>query len=142
MTGPTAHSPHPGFGAFAKVHREFHDVLGDTGWTPVAGYTGVSEKVLSGALDHGRRLGLVTRLSRWQPGAAVAHPVSHDWCEEVFILAGSLMIGTPARANEARPLAVGTYACRPPGIEHGPFFSVEGCTMIELMYYPPPLATG
>jgi hypothetical protein len=142
VTGSSAHHPHPGFGAFAKVHREFHDVLGDTGWTPVAGYGGVSEKVLSGALDQQRRTGLLTRLSRWQPGAAVDRPVSHAWCEEVFIIDGALMIGTPSREGEARRLPVGTYACRPPGIEHGPFFSVDGCTMIELMYYPPPPASG
>ena len=28
-----------------------------------------------------------------------------------------------------------TYACRPPGVYHGPFKSENGCTLFELHYY-------
>ena len=133
MTAP----PHPGFGAFAKQHREFFDALAEESWSPVPGYVGVAQNILSGALDQAARTGAMTRLSRWAPGAFVAEPVVHDWCEEVFIISGSLLIGSPNEAASAEPLAAGTYACRPAHILHGPFFTQEGCLMIEFNYYPP-----
>lgn len=136
MTAP-AGTAHPGFGVFAKVHREFHDALGPEGWTPVAGYSGVEEKILSGTLDHQARTGAVTRLARWQAGAAVDRVVMHEWCEEVFIVSGSMSIGTLAARQDAVLLPAGTYAVRPPHIVHGPFFSEGGCLLIEFMYYPP-----
>lgn len=132
-----APTPHPGFGAFGKIHREFFDALGPEGWTDVAGYEGVSEKILSGRLDPERRAGAITRLARWQPGAAVATTVAHDWCEEVFIVSGSLRIGTAAAREQSTLLPAGTYAVRPAQVVHGPFFSDEGCLLIEFMYYPP-----
>jgi hypothetical protein len=134
----TALTPHPGFGVFAKAHREFFDALADDGWAPVAGYSGVEEKILSGSLDHQARTGAVTRLARWRAGAAVDRTVMHDWCEEVFIVSGSLSIGTLAAKQDAVRLPAGTYAVRPPEIVHGPFFSDDGCLLIEFMYYPPP----
>jgi hypothetical protein len=130
-------APHPGFGAFAKQHREFFDTLAEESWSPVPGYVGVAQNILSGALDQVARTGAMTRLSRWAPGALVAAPVVHDWCEEVFIISGSLLIGSPNEAGSARPLPAGTYACRPAHILHGPFFTQEGCLMIEFNYYPP-----
>lgn len=130
-------TPHPGFGVFAKAHREFFDALADDGWAAVAGYSGVEEKILSGCLDHAARTGAVTRLARWHPGAAADRTVMHDWCEEVFIVSGSLSIGTLAASRDAVRLAAGTYAVRPPRVVHGPFFSDDGCLLIEFMYYPP-----
>ena len=131
--------PHPGFGQFAKAHREFFDALDDDGWHDVPGYAGVSEKVLSGAFDHETGTGAVTRLSRWAAGASVAEAISHDWCEEVFIISGDLRIGTPE--SEIEVLGSGTYAVRPARVPHGPFFSAGGCLMIEFSYYPP-IAAG
>ncbi|QCK85440.1 cupin [Phreatobacter aquaticus] len=133
--------PHPSFGAFGKHHQEFFQAMTAEGWQPVPGYVGVEEKILSGALDPVTRTGALTRLSRWAPGAAVTHPVSHSWCEEVFIISGTLTIGTTdASANGAgSDLAAGTYAVRPDGIAHGPFFSRDGCLMIEFSYFPPSL---
>jgi ChrR Cupin-like domain len=129
-------TPHPGFGLFAKTHREFFDALAEDGWTSVAGYRGVEEKNLSGKLDIPRGLGSVTRLARWAPGARVAHPVSHLWCEEVFILSGSLTIGLHGDAD-VRLLPTGTFACRPANVIHGPFYSYEGCVLLEFLYFPP-----
>lgn len=126
---------HPGFGPFNKEHREFFDALEEDGWTDVRGYSGVQQKVLSGQFDHEARSGSITRLSRWAPGAAVADPVSHDWCEEVFLISGSLSIGTANSGGEL--LSSGAYAVRPARVPHGPFFSEEGCLMIEFLYYPP-----
>ncbi len=126
---------HARFGVFDKEHREFFDALEASGWQAVPGYSGVEQKVLSGKFDHETQSGAVTRLSRWAAGAAVATAVSHDWCEEVFFISGALSVGTPE--NEERVLPAGTYAVRPPGVPHGPFFSREGCLMIEFLYYPP-----
>lgn len=126
---------HPGFGQFQKPHREFFDALAEEDWRAVPGYVGVEEKILSGAFDHAARTGAVTRLSRWSAGASVATPVAHAWCEEVFIVSGSLSIGTAA--SELQCLPAGTYAVRPAEIEHGPFFTSDGCLMIEFLYYPP-----
>ncbi|HEV7259195.1 MAG TPA: cupin [Bosea sp. (in: a-proteobacteria)] len=130
-------APHPGFGAFGKLHREFFDALAPDGWEPVAGYAGVEQKLLSGQLDHVGRSGALTRLSRWAPGAFVAEPVLHDWCEEVFLISGSLRIGVPADGEAAALLPAGSYACRPAHVLHGPFFTEGGCLMIEFNYYPP-----
>lgn len=127
--------PDPGFGLFAKAHRDFFDAGDDEGWEPVAGYTGVEEKVLAGRFDHAGQTGSVTRLARWAPGAYVAEVVHHDFCEELYIISGTLSIGTPEA--ELRRLPPGTFVCRPPGIEHGPFFTRDGCLMIEFSYYPP-----
>ena len=127
--------PHPGFGAFGKVHAEFFDALAPEGWTAIPGYEGVEQKILSGAFDHAARTGAVTRLARWSSGAAVGDALSHDWCEEVYLIQGTLSIGTPQA--EVERLQPGTYAVRPPHILHGPFFSEDGCLLIEFLYYPP-----
>jgi len=123
------------FGTFLKEHREFFDALAEDGWADVEGYRGVQSKTLAGRLDPVTRQGSITRLSRWAPGAAVSEVVSHEWCEEVYLISGSLSIGTPER--EAQLLPAGTFAVRPPGIAHGPFFSRDGCLLIEFNYYPP-----
>ncbi len=129
-------APHPGFGLFGKAHREFFDALTEDGWKPVAGYQGVEEKILSGHVDVPNRQGCVTRLARWAPGAFVSHPVSHLWCEEVFVLSGSLSLGLPGAVEEPL-LRAGTFACRPAHVVHGPFSSRDGCVLLEFMYFPP-----
>ena len=126
---------HPGFGLFNKTHREFFDALDEAGWQAVPGYDGVEQKHLSGAFDHDARAGAVTRLSRWQAGACAATPLTHDFCEEVFVVSGSLSIGMPG--SEQQLLAAGSYAVRPADVPHGPFFSKDGCLLIEFLYYPP-----
>lgn len=125
----------PGFGSFLKEHKEFFNALDEEGWEPVPGFDGIETKILSGQFDHDTQTGSVTKLSRWAAGTAVTIPQIHDWCEEVFFLSGSLSIGTPE--NEARELMAGTYAVRPAGVPHGPFFTKDGCVMIEFLYYPP-----
>ena len=126
---------HPGFGLFPKMHREFFDALDENDWEPVAGYEGVEQQVLSGEFDHAAKTGAVTRLSRWEPGAQVSAPVEHDWCEEVFLVSGSISIGKDGQEDQHLP--AGSYAVRPPHVPHGPFFSRAGCLMIEFLYYPP-----
>ena len=76
-------------------------------------------------------------MSRWAAGARVDTPVSHAWCEEVFIISGMLSIGLAGETGPVTPLGPGTYACRPADVAHGPFFSETGCLMIEFTYFPP-----
>ena len=126
---------HPGFGSFLKEHKEFFNALGEDGWDAVPGFDGVETKLLSGQFDHDARKGSVTKLSRWAVGTSVADPQTHDWCEEVFIISGTLSIGTPDQ--EQRVLEPGTYAVRPADVPHGPFFTRDGCVMLEFLYYAP-----
>lgn len=125
----------PGFGSFLKEHKEFFNALDEDGWEAVPGFDGVEAKHLSGEFDHDGRKGSVTKLSRWAAGTSVADPQIHDWCEEVFIISGALSIGTPE--NEERILEAGTYAVRPADVPHGPFFTKDGCVMLEFLYYAP-----
>ncbi len=124
-----------GFGSFPKQHREFFDAMDADGWQAVDGFDGVETKVLSGRFDHAAASGAVTRITRWAPGTVSPDLSVHDWCEEVFIISGTLTIGAPG--NEEKTLAAGTYAVRPPHVPHGPFFTRDGCVMLEFLYYPP-----
>jgi hypothetical protein len=54
---------------------------------------------------------------------------SHDFWEEIFIIDGDL---TDLRLGET--FSKGMYACRPPGMKHGPWSSRHGCLLIEFRY--------
>ena len=73
----------------------------------------------------------LTRLLRWDPGfdSSPQGPAVHAYVEEVYILAGSMYDLTLERTFVA-----GDYACRPPGMVHGPWTSAEGCEMLEVRY--------
>ncbi|RAG80342.1 cupin [Streptacidiphilus pinicola] len=75
---------------------------------------------------------VLTRLLRWEPGFATpADVIRHEWVEEVYLLEGDLHDITLDRTFHA-----GHYACRPPGMPHGPYRSTNGCTMLEIRYRP------
>jgi hypothetical protein len=96
-------------------------------WSPVAGQPGVSERIL--ARDPSS--GLLTQMVMWAPGVdnSPAGAVDHDYFEEVFILSGSIHDVTLGQT-----FAAGSYACRPPGMVHGPWTTAEGCVMLETRY--------
>jgi ChrR Cupin-like domain len=96
-------------------------------WTPVTQSPGVSERIL--AQDPHR--GLLTRMVRWDPGldTSSSGPVTHDYVEEVLILSGSMH-----DLGLQQTFGAGSYACRPPGMVHGPWTTVEGCVMLEIQY--------
>ena len=111
----------------AKDEREFAPV--DTvAWTPCEGNVpGLDERVIS----ESGRAGVVTRILRFAPGTDTSAngTLSHDFWEEVYILEGSmtdLRLGTTFTA--------GDFACRPPGMEHGPWTTEEGCLTFEVRY--------
>ena len=92
-------------------------------WSPVS--PGVWERVLARDSDG---VGL-TRMLRWDAGFESTEPAVHDYVEEVYILSGAMHDTTLDRI-----FATGDYACRPPGVVHGPWTSSAGCEMLEVRY--------
>jgi hypothetical protein len=121
-------------------HREFFDVLRDAdargAWRtlPTAGAP-LRELILADDFDPVARRGSRTRLVRWPPGALLPEAVVHDFHEEVFVVDGEFVVGCDARGEGGETFGPYTYACRPPGVVHGPFASRTGCTLLEFMYY-------
>ncbi|WP_053202487.1 cupin domain-containing protein [Jiangella muralis] len=75
--------------------------------------------------------GVATRILRFEPGTdTTPNGVQvHDFWEEVYIVEGSL---TDLRLNQT--FVAGSYACRPPGMPHGPWRSDDGCLTFEVRY--------
>ncbi len=69
----------------------------------------------------------ITRLLKVDAGCASTETFVHDFWEEVYILEGSQWDGD-------RHFRKGMYACRPPGMKHGPYRTEEGCTTLEIRY--------
>ncbi|MCE8009651.1 cupin domain-containing protein [Aestuariivita sp.] len=114
----------------------FHDLDPETGWEPVpGGAAGVEQKMLSGALDEEAKIGVRTRLIRFVPGTIAPHIFLHDYWEEVYLISGKLVNGCDAQGMGGTEYTAPAYACRPPGTEHGPFTSKDGCVFFEIQYY-------
>jgi len=101
-------------------------------WTPVAGSAtagaggpGIDEKVLS----RDPVTGDLTRLLRFAPGVRTGDPIAHDFWEEVLIVEGSL-----EDLGLGRTFSAGMYACRPPGMRHGPYACPRGALLFETRY--------
>ena len=96
-------------------------------WTAVPGATGLTERIL--ASDEGS--GVATRLLRFAPGTDTTPlgVLQHEFWEEVYIVEGAMHDLTLGRTFSA-----GMYACRPPGMRHGPWTSPEGCVTVEVRY--------
>ncbi|MCI0575202.1 MAG: cupin domain-containing protein [Chloroflexi bacterium] len=109
-----------------KPELEFHQPTAP--WRPsFSAVEGFWEQVLSRDGDTGD----YTRLVRVDPGAdsSPAGRLAHSFWEEIYIVAGDL---TDIYLNET--FTAGMYACRPPGMLHGPFRSASGCLMLEIRY--------
>ena len=127
--------------AVTKLHREFYEIAmqGDD-WQLPEGYApggGVDELPLSGSLDAVEKRGSRTRLLRFQPGVFTTKPFVHDYWEEVFLIEGELTVGNDEQGHGGETFKAPTYACRPPGVYHGPFRSPTGCLLLEIHYYDP-----
>jgi len=119
-----------------KPHLEFHALDLESGWHVPPGYPeGIEQKILAGSLDETARTGSRTRLLRFHPGIFTTAPFVHDYWEEVYLLAGDLIVGNDAEGRGGTPFPPNTYACRPPGKYHGPFKSVGGALLLEFHYY-------
>lgn len=110
-----------------KPEYEFFPTA-DVPWTTCEGNVpDLTERIL--ALDPDG--GVASRMLRFEPGTDTTPNgvLSHDFWEEVYIVSGSftdLRLGQTFRA--------GDFACRPPGMEHGPWRSDEGCVTFEVRY--------
>lgn len=120
-----------------KLHDEFRTIDMATGWETPPGYpSGIQQKILSGSLDEQDKSGNRSRLLRFAPGVYTTKPFVHDYWEEVFLVSGDLTVGNDENGEGGEPFQPLTYACRPPGVHHGPFKSVGGCLLFEIHYYP------
>ena len=77
--------PKPELEFFAPDHIPWEPVAGST--TGGAGGPGVEQKILA----HDRDTGDVTRLLRFAAGVETRETITHDFWEEVWILAGELI---------------------------------------------------
>lgn len=112
----------------AKPELELFDVE-QIAWTPANPIVpGLYERIL--ARDDAT--GVATRLLKFEPGTdtSVAGILTHTFWEELIILEGSLH---DLSLNQT--FTKGMYACRPPGMEHGPWIAPEGCITFEVRYY-------
>lgn len=110
-----------------KPHREFFSTH-DLPWRSVSSTVeGLSEAILA----EDEEGGTATRLLRFAPGTDTSSmgPQIHDFSEEVFIIDGDLHDLTLGET-----FTHGMYACRPPGVEHGPWVSPTGCVALEVRY--------
>lgn len=121
-----------------KPHLEFHRVAMEEGWETPPGYpAGIKQKILAGSIDEESKTGNRTRLLSFEPGVYTTAPFVHDYWEEVFLISGDLIVGNDDNGNGGEKFVGPTYACRPPGVIHGPFKSVGGCLLLEIHYYVP-----
>jgi hypothetical protein len=124
--------------AINKQHKEFHLLDMTEGWVTPAGYPrGIEQKVLSGELDEQARRGSRTCFLRFQPGVFTTKPFVHAYWEEVYLVSGDLIVGNDEQGRNGVCFQPNTYACRPPGVHHGPFKSESGCLLLEISYYDP-----
>lgn len=120
--------------AFDKPELEFLDPTVDSrfAWTPLDGdKTGQLEEIVLTGSHAG---GWVSRLLRFRPGADTTPNgvLTHDVWEEVFIVDGSIH-----DLRLGQTFTKGMYACRPPGMEHGPWTSPDGAVTFETRYPDP-----
>jgi hypothetical protein len=108
------------------------------GWHTPPGYpAGIKQKILSGELDEQSKRGSRTRFLRFEPGVFTTKPFVHEYWEEVYLVSGELIVGNDEHGKSGVSFEPNTYACRPPGVFHGPFKSKTGCLLLEIHYYDP-----
>ncbi|MFZ0129035.1 MAG: cupin domain-containing protein [Candidatus Dormiibacterota bacterium] len=111
----------------AKPEREFF-ATNTVDFTPCAGdVVTLTESILAADPE----TGVATSLMRFAPGADTTPNgvQTHEFWEEVYIVEGSI---TDLRLNET--FTAGMYACRPPGMPHGPWRSDDGCLTFQVRY--------
>ena len=112
----------------AKPEYEFFDPTERMDWQPIPGVEGLHEIVL--AKDE--QSGDYTRILRFTPGVDTTPQgeQAHDFWEEVWIISGAIHdLGLD------QTFTAGMYACRPPGMRHGPWTAPEGCVTFESRYF-------
>jgi hypothetical protein len=109
-----------------KPELEFHTP--DADWVAGGGgVAGIWSKILSQDEASGAHTGLI----RFEAGVDTS-PIGtrcHDYWEEVYILEGDL-----SDTRLGLTFSAGMYACRPPGMLHGPWRTESGVLMLEIRY--------
>ena len=108
----------------AKPKLEFHRPAG--AWMATAGPV---RGIWTQTLAEDPATGAYTGLVRYEPGVDTS-PLGvrvHAYWEEVYLLEGDL---TDLRLGET--FSAGMYACRPPGMAHGPWRTEHGVLMLEV----------
>ena len=106
--------------------REFIDTK-NIPWQSLEDFPeGVHGKILS--MDE--QTGSHTRMVTFDPEVETREALVHDFWEEILILEGDL-VDIPN--NEV--FGKGFYTCRPPGVKHGPYKTLKGCTVFEVRNY-------
>jgi hypothetical protein len=111
-----------------KPEYEFFDPTLTISDHNVGGIQGLSERILA----EDKETGDYTRMLHFAPGTDTT-PMGvqkHDFWEEVWIVSGSF-----EDLSLKQTFTAGQYACRPPGMPHGPWRSTEGCTTFEVRYF-------
>ncbi|GAC1395696.1 MAG: hypothetical protein NVSMB65_14740 [Chloroflexota bacterium] len=110
-----------------KPELEFHRPGG--AWVPAGGTVpGIWAQVLAEDPETGAYTGVL----RYDPGVDTT-PLGvrvHAYWEEVYLLDGDL---TDLRLGVT--FTAGMYACRPPGMAHGPWRTERGAVMLEMRYF-------
>ncbi|MBC3190365.1 cupin domain-containing protein [Pseudonocardia sp. C8] len=111
----------------AKPEFEFFPVA-DVEFTPC---DGVVPELTERVLARDEEAGTATRILRFAPGTdTTPNGVQvHDFWEEVYILEGAI---TDLRLGQT--FTAGQYACRPPGMKHGPWTAPDGALTFEVRY--------
>ncbi|AKA48309.1 cupin [uncultured archaeon] len=111
----------------SKPEYEFYDST-TVEWTKCEGRAeGLYERIL--ARDH--ESGVVSRILKFEPGTDTSPNgiLRHDVWEEVYILEGYIHDLTLNKT-----FTKGMFACRPPGMPHGPWITDSGCLTFEVRY--------
>lgn len=109
-----------------KPELEFFDPV-SLPWQEIPGSDGmIHEKIVSRDPDTGD----YTRILEFKPGTRTTETLIHDFWEEVYIISGKLY-----DLEKKEEYQAGYYACRPPGMTHGPYDIPEGCVTFEIRYY-------
>jgi anti-sigma factor ChrR (cupin superfamily) len=107
----------------AKPELEFHGT-DEVAWIHAEGYPdGIDEKIIA----YDSEDDVCTRFLRFAPGSKTTQRLRHEYWEEVYIIEGEIHEGNAVFSR-------GMYACRPPGMEHGPYYSPKGCMTFEVRY--------
>lgn len=110
-----------------KKELEFYDPDLKIPWRPIEGDKfGIMEKILSEDTETGS----YTRLLKFPPIENTELTLTHEFWEEVYLVSGTLY--DIAKKETFLP---GFYACRPPGMIHGPYSIPYGCVTFEIRYY-------
>lgn len=99
-----------------------------TPWEKETDIRGLYAKTLA----HDPESGSYSRLLKFEPGCdtSEAGVQSHPHWEEIWIVSGAITDLTLGKTFTA-----GMYACRPPGMKHGPWVSEYGCVTFEIRNY-------